>query len=91
MQKIDRALCMRRGAEDQPLVVAQRLQPRGDIGSVILAHLRGDAEIGSEKSRSELGNQFLGRIPFVAKPLPPEIPRQPARVLGPVSLMPISA
>jgi hypothetical protein len=42
---------MRRRAENRPLVVLQDFQPRGDIGGVILPHLRGQIEIGAQERR----------------------------------------
>src|SRR5260221_7589187 len=84
MQVIDGALRMGGGAEDQALVVAQRLEPRADISGVILANLRRQLEIRREKGGAKLGHQFLPRIAFIAMAHPPEIARQAPLVLGPV-------
>ena len=62
----------------------QHLEPRRDVGSVIVAHVRRDAEIGREKCRSQFRHQLFARIAFVAEALAPEIPRQALLVLGPV-------
>jgi hypothetical protein len=49
MKKICRPLCMRGGGEYGAPVVLQNLQPRCEIGRVIVARLGGYAEIGAEK------------------------------------------
>jgi len=41
------------GGEDRPLVVLQDLQPRRDIGGVVVAGFRRDAKIGAEKRRAD--------------------------------------
>ena len=51
---------------------------------MIVADLRGDREIGTEKGRSELGDEFFLRIAFVAEPHAPKIPHQALLVLRPV-------
>ena len=47
MQKIRRPLRMRGGGEDGALVVLQHVEPRCEIGRVVVARLRSDAEIGT--------------------------------------------
>ena len=53
VQVVDGALCMGRRRENRPLVFSQDLQPRGDIGRMVLAGLRRDAEVGAEKRRAD--------------------------------------
>jgi hypothetical protein len=53
---IRRALRMRRRAEDRPLVVFQHLQPRSDIGGVVLPDFRGQIEIGAEEGAAKFGD-----------------------------------
>jgi hypothetical protein len=48
VQKIRGALRVRRGAEYCPLVIFQRLDPRSDIGGMVLAHCRREVEVGFE-------------------------------------------
>ena len=49
VQVVDGALRMGRRRENRPFVLSQHLQPRGDIGRMVLAGLRRDAEVGTEK------------------------------------------
>src|SRR3954463_16674323 len=84
MQIIDGALRMRGSGEDQPLVVAQSLEPACDIGRVIVAHFRGDPEIGAEEGGTESGDQFFFRIAFIAGPHAPEIPCEALPMFRPV-------
>jgi hypothetical protein len=44
---------------------------------VILARLRRNAEIGTEKGRAKLGDKFFGGIAFVAPALAPEFAVEP--------------
>src|ERR1039457_873346 len=60
------------------------LSPRGDVGGVIVADLRGEFEIGAQESGAQLGNEFLGCIAFVAPALASEIALKTGRMLGPV-------
>jgi hypothetical protein len=84
VQIIGGALRMRGRGEDQALVVAQGFQPMADIGGVILANFRRDPEIGAKESGTELGDQFLLRIAFIAKPHAPEIPCEALLMFRPV-------
>jgi hypothetical protein len=53
----------------RPPIVLQHLEPLGDIGGVILAHLRRQAKIGAQERACQFGDQLLGGIPFIAPPL----------------------
>ncbi len=54
MQKIGGALRVRRGGEDRALVVLQRLDPRRDIGGMVLAKLRRQVEVGGQERGTKL-------------------------------------
>ena len=58
---------------------------------MILARLRGDAEIRTQESRTQLGHQFLAGVSVIAKAFATELPIKAALVLGPVAFMPTSA
>jgi hypothetical protein len=53
-------------AENQALVVTQRLQPPGNIGGVIFPHFRDNAQIGSEESQAELCHRLLGTFSVIS-------------------------
>src|SRR3546814_298007 len=72
------------GLEDGPLVVRQDLEPGGYIGSVILADLRRNAEVGAEIGGPDLGDQLLAGIAFVAPALAPQVAVEPGRVARPM-------
>jgi hypothetical protein len=50
------------GGEDETLVAFERFEPSRDIGGMILAHFGGDAEIGAEEGRTQLGDQLFVRL-----------------------------
>jgi len=79
------------GAEDEPLVVLQHLEPVADVGGVILPDVRGDAEVGRQEGGTEFGDKFLAGVAFVAPCFPAEVAVEALRVPRPVRLMPISA
>ena len=56
MQIIGGLLRVAGGGEDRPLVVFQDLQPRRDIGGVVVAGFRRDAKIGAEKRRANFSD-----------------------------------
>jgi predicted GNAT superfamily acetyltransferase len=56
MQIIGGLLRMAGGGEDRPLIVLQDLQPRRDIGGVVVAGFRRDAKIGAEKRRANFSD-----------------------------------
>jgi hypothetical protein len=66
VQIIGRALRVAGCGEDEALVVLQHLKPRRDVGRMVCANLRRDAEIGREEGRTELGDQLFQSIAFVA-------------------------
>jgi hypothetical protein len=59
VQEIRRALRMGRGAENGVLVLFQHLDPRRDIGGVIVPNLRRQVEVGGKKRGTELGDELL--------------------------------
>lgn len=66
VQKIDRALRVGGGGEDQALVVVEGLEPGGDISGVILPHLRSQSQIGAQKGATQLSHQFFFGITGIA-------------------------
>ena len=68
MKKIDSPLRVCRGAE-RALVVLQYIKPAGEIGSVILADLLRQIEIGAEESGAEFGREFLAGMRIELKRL----------------------
>ena len=76
-KKVRRPLRMGCGGKNRPLVVLQDLEPRPDIGGVILARLRRQVEIGGKKRAAQLGNEFLHRVAFIAPALAPEVTVKP--------------
>src|ERR1700722_18502846 len=90
VQKICCALRVRCGAEYRALVVFQHLDPRRNIGGVILANLRRQVEVRRKEGGAKL-REFLHSVAFIAPALPPEIPVETRRVASPMGLMPISA
>ena len=69
MQIIGGLLRVAGGGENRPLVVLQDLQPRRDIGGVVVAGFRRDAKIGAEKRRADFGNKLLHRIARIGETL----------------------
>lgn len=66
------------GREDEPRVVAQHLEPRGEIGGVILARLQGQSEVGAEEGGAEFGHQLFPGIAGVSVPTASEVAVEPA-------------
>ena len=62
-----------------------------EIGGVILADVRSDAEVGAEESGTEFRDEFLAGIAFIAETLAAEVTGKTCFMLGPVPFMPISA
>ena len=58
---------------------------------MILARLRRDAKIGTEKRRAKFGNEFLGCVTGIAPTLAPEFAVETYLAFRPMRLMPISA
>lgn len=84
MQEIRGALRMGGGREDEAFIHLQDRQPGRDVGGVILAHLRRDAEVGRQKRGPQLGNQFLACVAFITPAHAAKIARKAPLVLGPV-------
>jgi hypothetical protein len=62
VQPVDRALGVSRGGEDGAGVAAEDLQPGGDVGRVVGAGFRGEAQVGAEEGSPEFGDEFLDRV-----------------------------
>src|ERR1019366_3010429 len=73
------------GGEDRAALVLQNFQPRGEVGGVVVADLRGEFEIGAQESGAQLGDEFLGGIAFVAPALASEITVKTGRMFYPVN------
>src|SRR3546814_17428050 len=54
---------------DRAVVLAQHLQPRADIGGVVIEVRSGKAEIRAEQRGGHLGAKLLESVGVVAKPL----------------------
>ena len=65
MQVINRLAGVRCGGENRPLVVFEDLQPIVDVAGVVLANLRRDLQIGTEKRGAKLGDQLLECVAFI--------------------------
>lgn len=74
MQERRGAFGMGGGGENRPLVVLQHGEPRSDIGSMIVASLGREAEIGGEKGAAKLSDQLFCGIALVAPALAAELP-----------------
>jgi len=77
-----------RRAEDGAAILAKYFQPRPQI--VGMTDGRADRQRGADESGRQLRNQFLIGIELRAES-PGMVPVQPARMAGPVTVMPISA
>ena len=91
MQVIDGALRMSRGGEDRTLVLTQNFQPVREVRSVIFARLGGNAEIGTQEGRPQLGHELLAGVGVIAKAFASELPVETALMFRPVGVMPTSA
>ena len=79
------------GGEDEPLVVAQDLQPALDVGGMVVPWGQFQAKVGAEESGPKFGHQLLTGITFVTPMRAAEVPVEPVRMPGPVDVMPTSA
>jgi hypothetical protein len=77
--------------ENGAFVLLQDFQPVPEIGGVIVADFRRNAEVGAKESGSKLRYQFLAGITVVAETLRVEAAVKTALVVRPMGLMPISA
>lgn len=84
MEKIDRALRVSGGLEDRSLVAVKYLEPRSDVGRMIVADFVRDPEICTQKCRAEFGDELFTRIAFVTPYLLTEVPGQAIDRLRPV-------
>ena len=69
VQVIGSALRVGGGGEDRPALALENAQPVAEALRVVVAHFRGDAEIGAQEGRSHFRNEFLRRIGAIAKTL----------------------
>ena len=66
VQVLGRLRCVAGGGEDGSLVVLQDFEPMLDVGGVVLANLRRDGKVRTEKRTGKLGDEFLHRVAFVS-------------------------
>ena len=76
--------------ENGAIVVLEDFQPYSDIGGVVFARLLVQFEIGTQESRSQLGNEFFAAITFIAPLLAAKVAVEALRVLRPMRIMPTS-
>jgi len=72
------------GGEDRALVVLQDLDPRRDIGGMILANLGVNSSQRKEK-RNKLGDKLLHRVSFITETLATEFTVEAGRVASPMA------
>jgi hypothetical protein len=70
--------------EDGPFVVFEDLDPASDAGGVVLPHLRGEAEIGTQERAAQLRHKLFHGVALIAEALAPEVTVQAGRVPRPV-------
>ena len=69
VQRVGGLLGVGGGGEDGAFVLLQDLQPVRQIGGVVFADLRGDAQVSAQESGSQLGDQFLEGVGIVPEAL----------------------
>jgi len=70
--------------EDGTVIILENFQPSRDIGGIFFPRLLMQFEIGTQESRSQLGNQFFAAVTFVALLLAAKVAVKALRVLRPV-------
>lgn len=66
-EPVDGLLRQRRGAEDRALVGFEHVEPACDIRRMVGARLKGDAEVGTEESGTDFGNEFFAGIGVITE------------------------
>jgi len=84
MQKINRLAGVGCGGEDGSLVLLQDFEPASQIAGVVLANLRRNLQVGTEKRGTKFGNQFLNGVGVVAESFLAEVPIESRSVPRPV-------
>ena len=82
---IGSALRMASGAEYRAAVMLEDFEPGGDVGSIFLARLKSDLQVGAQERGTQLGDQFLGAIAGIAPALAAKIAVKARGVLGRVN------
>ena len=88
IDEIHRFLRLGSGLEDQPIVRSERLQLAFDVGGALVESRR-DPQLNSQKTRTDLRDQFLERVSCAV--LETLDPVEPRCTPGPVGVMPTSA
>ena len=91
MEIVGSALGVRSGGEDCAFVVLEHLEPRRDIGTVIVTRFKTDLKICAEERAAQFSNKFFGCIAFIAPALAAKTAIKPRGVTRPMGVMPISA
>src|SRR5947207_1623499 len=73
------------GAEYGAAVMLEDFEPGGDVGSIFLARLKSDFEIGAKERGTQLGDQLLGGIAGITPALAAKIAVETRRMLGRVN------
>jgi hypothetical protein len=91
VEEIDCALGVGGGLKDRPIVILQNGQPGRDIRSMILTDLRRELKVCAKKRGTQLSNELLAGVAFIAPAFAAEVALNARRVFDPVRIMPISA
>ena len=78
------------GGEDRLAVRFHQLEPLRQVLGVVWAHVLRDAKLGAERGGDDLGDQLLGAVSLVPKPLA-QLAVASGCMRTPVAVMPISA
>jgi hypothetical protein len=70
--------------EDGTVVLGEDVQPRSDVGCMILARVQIELEIRTQERSSKLSDQFLHGIAFAAEAMSTEVTIKPAGASSPV-------
>ena len=67
MQVINGPLGVRSRLKDGAIVGIQDLEPMVEVGGMVVAWLRRDAEVAAQERGPDLGDQFFAGVTFVAE------------------------
>lgn len=77
MEEITGTLCVGRGLEDGAFVFPENGEPMADIGGMVIAVLKVEAEICAKEGCTEFSDKFFAGIACIAETLAAEIPVEP--------------
>ena len=84
VNEISGPLCVRCGGENRAAVVLQNFQPVGNVGGMIFAGLQRNLQVGTEKSCTQLSDQFFLRIGVAAETMAAKVAVKTFRPAHPV-------